>query len=74
MTLVAQIDAPWKTDPAIGSVPDSFKLFQKRFLVPLGKTVSNMEREHELKLSAEQKALKSFARSVIKKVQDLPMS
>jgi len=55
MTLLDQIDAPWQTDPSLGSVPDSFKVFQERFLKPLGKTVTSIEREHE---SAEYGAIR----------------
>ncbi|WP_373740982.1 MepB family protein [Neisseria sp.] len=47
MTLGDQIDASWYTDPSLGSVPDSFNLFQEQFLKPLGKTIMNIEREIE---------------------------
>ena len=55
MTLLDQFDAPWQTDPSLGSVPKSFKLFQERFLTPLGKAVANLEREYE---SAEYGAIR----------------
>ncbi len=55
MTLLDQIDTPCQIDPSLGNVPDSFKLFQERFLTPLGRTVANIEREHE---SAEYGAIR----------------
>ena len=39
--------ASWYADPSQGSLPDSFNLFQERFLKPLGKTAANIEREKE---------------------------
>lgn len=36
-----------RSDPAMGTVPGSFRLFQERFLAPLGRTVTSMEREQE---------------------------
>ncbi len=55
MTLLDQIAPPWQTDPSLGNVPDSFRLFQEQCLTPLGKTVTSIEREKE---SAEYGAIR----------------
>ncbi len=55
MTLLDQIEAPWRTNPSLGIVPDSFKLIQEQFLVSLGKTVIGIDREQE---SAEYGAIR----------------
>ncbi|MEB5477539.1 MepB family protein [Acinetobacter pollinis] len=55
MTMLNQIDIPWQTDPSLGKVPNSFRLFQEQFLKPLGKIITNIEREEE---SAEYGAIR----------------
>lgn len=55
MTLLDPIEAPWRTDPSLGIVPNSFKLIQEQFLMPLGKNILGNDREQE---SAEYGAIR----------------
>ena len=47
MTLLNQNDAPWQADQMLYIAPDSFELIQERFLAPLGKSITRIERERE---------------------------
>lgn len=55
MTLLKQIETPWQTGQSLGPIPDSFKCIQKHFLLPLGRTVTDIKRERE---SAEYGAIR----------------